>query len=422
MREPLPRIGDRRRRAAEEQAVAAVEMQDRRATHARSVIEVRRGPSHSHSDHLTPWREKHSCLSWSEAVTTARAVNVLARSAGDDERKRKTRIIGTERHSKKAVAPSSRLTDNELFGWTRNKLKHVPPCKAELHRGQCYESELRPWRHAYWTGVPSPPLPRRMWRKAPTGVLTDNSRTHKHDSSALPAAASKRAERPGVARMSLAATVAVGMSTDDDQAAVDSGIRRFMTREQDVVQAISTKFPRLGVSVRLLEKFLADHEEQLRDRTGELSTSEKIDQLFDFFDIEGDLSAGKTTAIEKTLTNISNTGNGGSQSSGGRGDWFLVWQQRAKLVDGPREQLQPVTREQFSLIYMEPECRGTNQLEDDHAFLRTTFAVTRTLIKPQTAQTRDSFARLYLNERDESGGPLVGDATVFFSHAVRRHK
>jgi hypothetical protein len=404
------------RAAAGPSAGSAVAQQDRRATHVRSDVEVRRGPSHSHGANLTPWRTKQSALSWN-AVS---AVNVMAR-----RKNKKTRIIGTERHAKKSAAPTGRLTDDELFGRTRTKVVHVPPCKAELHRGQCYESELRPWRHAHWTGVPSPPLPRRVWRKAPTGVLSGDD----HPAAAVGHRAQPRAGKPGgAARMSLAATVAVGISSEGSSAAAaDSGIRRFMTREQDVMRALGTKFPRLGVSVKLLERFLAEHEAQLQEDEEEaaagVSREEKISKLYEFFNLEGELAAGKITAVRKTLTALS--------ASGGSDRWFTVWTERLKLAavenragqsqQQKQQPTRPVSREQFALIYSEPDGRGSEQLEADYAFLFTTFAVTRTLIKPLTAETpRDCYARLHLNERDENGAPLVGEASVFFSHAVCR--
>ena len=408
-----------------------VPLQDRRSLACRSHDEIRRGPSPDYLASKAPWRnspggelthyrerayplsgELHrSQLDWSAAPAAAAGrspspawdsldVTQGARATG---KRRSTRPL-------RPLSPSegAGLSMDTLFG-SGKPPQTVPPSVDNVHNSQCYDAEVRPWRHEFWTGsVPSPAAPRPGWRETPKGVLPKKKKSAaqlKRESLAPAAALDTQPSNPALAS-ALAPTVA-RVAPD----ASDGGRRRFATQQQ-LAKAKRTRFPKLGVSAKGLRRFLEENAEALQS---DLPREEKVDKLFRHFDRDADgvLSVEEVAAFKAALQDESD-------------EWYTAWRAAAGIKRKYNKTTKsweedPVTPELFALLYAEPEAEEAEeapslrsaQLERDLGIaLLSAAAVADNLIKPATQLEGSSFVELW---RRQPG--LVGPASIFVSYA-----
>jgi hypothetical protein len=282
-----------------------VPLQDRRALVARSVDDIKRGPSPDYPPSKTPWRDvdtgevthyrerpyrlsgalRASQSEWSIGAGAERdsppawdALNTTQQSLDET-----TNSLYSLRSMRRDSSRSRPMSPSEGAGLSMDSLyksgkppPKVPPSEDNVHNAQCYEAQVRPWRHDLWTGsTPSPGEPRESWRETPKGVLRPKPSKAASKRASLKPTSELKASNPA-----LAGILSTRVTAANTKATAEGGLRRFAIQQQ-VAKKRKTKFPKLGVSASMLRKFLEDHAEALR---GDLEHEEKVSKIFSHFD------------------------------------------------------------------------------------------------------------------------------------------
>jgi hypothetical protein len=270
---PASRAGSEWRRGLSSLERQSTPIQDRRCGRAQSLPEVRAGPSTSYARAITPWRRERQTITDMVSVASfATAANKFVVPVG--RRQKTKRLIGSRRQVRGIEPPAdSGLSFSDLFDASKPPAAApYKPSHAVVHQHQCYESEIRPWRHSHHSSLPSPPYPRPAYRPASRGVL-------KQPKPRQTAAVETSVGLP------MAPTMA-SVAAHYDNNHVDSGLRRFMAHEQ-ISKSLNMKVPTLGVSASFLENFLAVNAEQVEGDGLELN-EQKVQLIFEHYDHDKD--------------------------------------------------------------------------------------------------------------------------------------
>jgi hypothetical protein len=420
---------------------------------SRSYDDIKRGPSPDYEPSKAPWRDvtsgntthyrertyrlsgglRASQSEWSVGQGSKRdsppawdAMNTTQQSLDDTMNSR----VSMRSSMRSRISQSRPMSPSEGAGLSMDSLyksgtvpPQVPPSKDNVHNSQCYDAQVRPWRHKLWTGsTPSPAAPRQSWRASQKGVLRPQAGSKK-------AAASKRKSLKPTSELkahnsALAGIFSTRVAEADTTSTDDGGLRRFAIQQQ-AARKKRTKFPKLGVSASMLRKFLADHAEALQ---GDLEHEEKVSKMFAHFDADGDgvLNEAELASFKAAL----------QEDDAEDQLWYTSWRVAAgiqrrynKVTKSYYED--DVTPEHFAMIYAAPEPEEESseetpapprfrydKLERDLGItLLCTTAVINTIIKPETASDQCSLAELYRQGRDESGRRLIGLASIFVAYA-----